>query len=79
MKDLLEFLLKGVLGKEKFVVSEKASDSQIMFNVSLSPEYAGLVIGKGGKTIKAIKNLLRVRATLENKGVSINVLPNETS
>jgi predicted RNA-binding protein YlqC (UPF0109 family) len=37
----------------------------------------GLIIGKRGKTIRTIRNLLRVRATLEKKGVSVAVVEKE--
>lgn len=73
MKTLLEFLLKGVLGEKKFTVSEETNDNFVNFSIKCEPEDIGLLIGKGGTTIKAIRNLLRVRATLEKKGVSINI------
>ncbi|PIP57013.1 RNA-binding protein, partial [Candidatus Woesebacteria bacterium CG22_combo_CG10-13_8_21_14_all_45_10] len=39
--------------------------------LKVPPEDMGLVIGKGGTTIKAIRNLIRVRATLEKRGASV--------
>lgn len=74
MKDLLEYLLAGIVGKDSFSVSEESQDNFLIFTVTTTPEQAGLIIGKAGKTIKALRNILRVRATLENKGVSINVV-----
>jgi predicted RNA-binding protein YlqC (UPF0109 family) len=51
MKDLLEFLLKGVLGEEKFEIVENSEEGRTLFTVKTAPENVGLVIGKGGHTI----------------------------
>ena len=37
----------------------------------------GLIIGKNGKTIRAIRNLLRVRAAIEKKAVFVSVSEKE--
>jgi len=73
MKDLLEFLLKGLLGEEKFEIVEVSDAGRILFTVKTAPEQVGLIIGKGGHTIKALRNVLKVRATLEKVAVSVNV------
>jgi len=73
MKDLLEFLLKGVLGKEKFEIVETEAEGRIDYTIKTAQENVGMIIGKGGKMIKTLRNLLKVRATLEKKAVFINV------
>lgn len=73
MKQLLEFLLKGILDKEKFEVLETEDAGRINYTIKTEPENTGLVIGKGGKMIKSIRNILKVRATLEKKIVFLNV------
>ena len=73
MKDLLEFLLKGLLGEEKFEIIEAQDDGRILFTIKTAPENVGLIIGKGGHTIKSLRNVLKVRATLEKVAVSVNV------
>jgi len=73
MKDLLDFLLKGLLGKEKFEIVETEDTGRILFTIKTAPENVGLVIGKGGRTIKSLRNVLKVRATLEKVAVSLNV------
>lgn len=74
MKDLLNYLLKGVLGEEKFDITETEENGRILFNISTDPKNIGLLIGKGGKMIKNLRNVLKVRATLEKKVVSLNIL-----
>ncbi len=73
MKDLLEFLLKGVLGEEKFEVIEAEDVGRIIYTIKTDPKNVGLVIGKGGRMIKSLRNVLKVRATLEKKAVALNI------
>ena len=73
MKELLEFLLKGILGKEKFEIVETEAEGRIDYTIKTAQENVGMIIGKGGKMIKTLRNLLKVRATLEKKAVFINV------
>jgi len=73
MKELLEFMLKGLLGEEKFEIVEASDAGRVLFTVKTAPEQVGLVIGKGGHTIKSLRNILKVRATLEKVAVSVNV------
>jgi len=77
MKDLLEYLISGIIGKKNFKVEEKKEDNRSDFEVKVDPSFFGLVIGKGGKTIRAIRNLLKVRATIEKRGVNISVVEKE--
>lgn len=73
MKELLEYLLKGLLGEEKFEILEASDAGRIAFTVKTAPENVGLIIGKGGHMIKSLRNVLKVRATLEKVAVSVNV------
>ncbi len=80
MQDLLNFMLKGLLGDAKYDIVETNEEplegmesGRVLYTVKTDPENIGLIIGKGGKMIKALRNILKVRATLEKKAVSINV------
>lgn len=73
MKKLLEYLIEQITGSEKFSVLEETKDDLIQLTVEADPEILGLIIGKKGKTIRNIRNLLKVRATLEKKGVNVFV------
>lgn len=73
MRKLLEFLLKGITGKEDFTIEENEEGDSINFEVEAGQDSIGMIIGRGGKNIRAIRNILKVRATLEKKGVSISV------
>ncbi len=73
MKKLLEFLVNGITGTDEFTIEESVQENQVNFIVKTSPEFIGLVIGKSGKTIRAIRNILKVRAVLDKKAVYVSV------
>lgn len=73
MKDLLTFILKGITGKKDFDVVEETEGDRTHFLIKAPEDSVGIIIGKEGKTIKAIRSLLKVRATLEKKGVAVSV------
>ena len=75
MDDLLKFLLEPLVSDIKTIKIEKAEqDQNLRYLVTIPKEDIAKVIGKGGKMIKAIKNLLRVRGVKENIFASIEVL-----
>jgi hypothetical protein len=76
MKELLEFIIKNILGKDsKFEIIEEDNGSIVTLTVKTEEKDGGLVIGKQGKVIKAIRNILRIKATLEKKKVILLVNP----
>lgn len=74
MTDLLNFLLKGILGEEKYDITENEQEGRIVYDIKTDPANIGLLIGKGGRMIKSLRNILKVRATLEKKAVSLNIV-----
>ena len=76
MKDLLEFIIKNILGKDvKFEILEEDNGSLVTLTVKTKDEDGGMIIGKQGKIIKAIRNILRIKAVLEKKKVILLVNP----
>lgn len=76
MKELLDFILRNILGKDsKFEIVEEDDNSIVKLTVKTADDEGGMVIGKGGKVIKAIRNLLRIKATLEKKKIILLVNP----
>lgn len=73
MKKLLQFILEGIVGKESFDIEEEAQDDQVVLKVNSDKDNIGLIIGKGGQTIKAIQNVVKVRARLEGKRSFVTV------
>lgn len=73
MEELLNFLLTEITGEEDFEIEKIEEDGVLNFNVKADTEHMGLIIGKNGKTIKAIQEIMRVRGKLEDKGVYVNI------
>lgn len=76
MKALLDFILRNILGKDsKFDIIEEDDGSIVKLTVKTADDEGGMIIGKGGKVIKAIRNVLRIKATLEKKKIVLLVNP----
>lgn len=74
MKDLLNFIVTSLVTKpEEVVIDEQNEDGNITLNLTVDPSDMGLIIGKSGQTIRAIRKLLTVRAIAENVRVSIQL------
>lgn len=68
MKKLIQFIVSSIVDKPQAVkISETIDDNLATFTLSVSPEDMGKIIGREGKVIKAIRVLLRTRATREGK------------
>lgn len=74
MIELLTFLVKKITNSDDFKVSENEEGGRTIFTVAADPSIIGLIIGKGGKTIKNIRKILSVRGVLEKKAVNISVI-----
>lgn len=73
MQDLLTFLITEITGTDDFKIEENEEEGRVNFTVQVDSENIGLIIGKNGKTIKAIQGLMRIRGKLEKKSVFVNV------
>lgn len=74
MKDILEFIIKSIVDNDKDVeVGEEEQDGIVNLTVKLNTQDMGKVIGKEGKVIKAIRNVMRIPAVLKGKKIYINL------
>ncbi len=74
MKDTLFFIVSSMVSDpKKVVVNEEESDGIINFNITVAKEDIGKVIGKEGKIIKAIRNVMKIPALKENKRINITL------
>ncbi|GEM_PF-65248 len=74
MKDLLNFIVTNLVTKpEAVVIDEQKEEGYITLNLTVDPSDMGLIIGKNGQTIRAIRKLLTVRAIAENVRVSVQL------
>lgn len=74
MENLLKLLIEPLVSDIAKVKIEKIDDNgNFRYLVSIPKEDIAKVIGKEGKMIKAIKNLVKVRAVKENIFASVEV------
>lgn len=75
MKDLLNYIITSLVSKPEAVsIDEQAEEGNVTLNLTVDPSDMGLIIGKSGQTIRAIRKLMTVRAIAENVRISINLV-----
>ncbi|KKR54701.1 MAG: hypothetical protein UT92_C0014G0007 [Candidatus Curtissbacteria bacterium GW2011_GWA1_40_24] len=74
MEDLLNTLIEPLVSDiKKIAIKRQEQEGGIKFTVNVPKEDIAKVIGKEGKMVKAIKNLLKIRAVKENKFVTLEI------
>ncbi len=76
MQELLEYILKSTIDNKEITVTESEEEGNIILTIHAPQEEIGRIIGKGGKVINAMKQLVKIQAIKENKRVEINVEEN---
>lgn len=77
MKDTLTYLIGGIVEKEdKVEITEEENQGIVNLTITVDPSDIGRVIGKEGKVIKAIRNVMRIPAMKQNKKIYISLAEN---
>ncbi len=72
MKDLATYILSQLVGNTEAVnVTESESEGNVTLTLKVAKEDMGRVIGKGGKVIGAIRDVIKILALKENRHVDI--------
>ncbi len=76
MKELIEFIAKSLVEHpEAVVISEEvAEDGSILIKLAAAQEDMGRIIGKQGRTAKAMRTLLNAKATREDKRATLQIM-----
>lgn len=78
MEDFIGFIVRALVGHpDKVSVTASESEEGTKISVQVMPEDAGLVIGKRGYVIRAIRQLANVKASNQNKRIFVDVVPIE--
>ena len=76
MKHFLEYVVRSLVDNPDDVqISEVAGENETGYRVSLHPADVGLVIGKGGRTISAIRSLINA-ANKAGNHLAVEVVEN---
>lgn len=74
MKDLLAFIVKSLVTKSEAVsIEEQKEDGNVNLLLTVDPSDMGIIIGKNGQTIRALRKLLTVRAIAEDVRVNLQL------
>ncbi len=74
MQDLLTYIVTNLAKKPESVsVTTEEDEGNVNLTLTVDPEDMGIIIGKRGQTIKAIRKLLTVRAIAENVRVNLQL------
>lgn len=76
MKELIEFIAKSLVEKPEAVIisEEQGEDGSILIKLAAAQEDMGRIIGKQGRTAKAMRTLLNAKATRENKRATLQIM-----
>ncbi len=78
MKDTLQYIISAIVDNpEAVAIEERDEDGILNLIISVAKEDMGKVIGKEGKVIRGIRNIMKIKAMKHD--VRINVSLAETS
>ena len=76
MEDLLAYLARALVDDPDAVEVEgfEEDDGTIVIELRVAPEDTGKVIGRGGRTIAALRTVVKASAVRENRRVLVDVI-----
>lgn len=78
MEELLIMILKQIVNNPDEVSVEEQVDPEdptfVKYLISANTEDRGIIIGKGGHTISAIRDVLSIKAVREKKKVRLEIV-----
>ena len=78
MKELLEIIVKEIVDNpDQVKIEEIEENGLISLMITVAPDDMGKVIGKGGKIIKAIRNIIKIKAIKEQKRIMVNLVDHD--
>lgn len=76
-KDLLEYIVKNlVTNPEDVEIREVEADNRLVLKLKVNKEDMGRIIGKEGRIIRSIREIIYAYAMKDNKKVSVDVEEN---
>ena len=75
MKELVEVIAKALVNHPESVhVTEFEGDRETELTLTVDPADMGKVIGRQGRIARAIRTVLKVQATREDKRASLDII-----
>lgn len=74
MKDALTHIVHSIVeNTDAVVIDELNEDTTTTFTITVAPEEVGKIIGKSGKVIRSIRNVLKIPAMKGERRVIVNI------
>ncbi len=74
MKDALLYILKSIVeDTDSLSVDENDDNGFVTLVIHANPSEIGKIIGKNGKIIRSIRNVIKIKAIKENKKIQISI------
>lgn len=78
MKDTLASIVSSLVDNPKSVaVVEEETNGFVQLTLTVAKEDMGKIIGKEGKVIRSIRNIMKIKALKHNKKIAIALQENE--
>jgi predicted RNA-binding protein YlqC (UPF0109 family) len=76
VKDLLEYLAKGLVDRPQDVVVEsfEEDDGTLVLELHVADDDAGKVIGRHGRTVNALRTVIRAASVKHGRRVLVDVV-----
>lgn len=75
MKELVEILARALVDcPDEVSVTEIEDESGVILELRVAPDDMGKVIGKQGRTARAIRTLVKASATRQHKRVTVEIV-----
>ena len=74
MKETLEYIVRAIVeNPDEVKIEESETDGMFQYTITVAKEDMGKVIGKEGKVIRSIRNIMKIKAIKENKRINISI------
>lgn len=78
MKDLVEYIVKGLVDNpDEVTVTEMDGERTSVIELGAPPEDLGKIIGKQGRTIRAIRTVMAASSAKKGKRAVLDILEEE--
>ena len=79
-RDFVEYVVKAIVDNpDKVKVDRKVDEMGVLIELAVDPNDMGKIIGKEGRTAKAIRTLLRVLGAQTNARINLKIIEPEGS
>jgi len=80
MKDTLHFIVSAIVdAPDAVAIEEREEDGITNLIITVAPDDMGKVIGKEGKVIRSIRNIMKVKAMKSDKRIKISLSETESA